>query len=391
MRTLLRGLTVALLVGAAPFGWPDAHAENASAVADVLKLHTSGVAEDTLVAFVQSRNVNYALSADDVLRLRDKGLPAPVINAMLAEPKLAQPASAPVPAPPAPTPPPAAAPPAAPVSSTTLPSAGAPVVVAPAAPAAVIAPPGLSPDVSYFHQELSPYGHWILVEDGQWYWQPSVVLTNPGWRPYWDRGRWVWSDHGWYWISDYSWGWAVFHYGRWQLHPRHGWVWRPDRVWGPGWVVWRGGGDYCGWAPLPPGAVYETAGGWFVFRGRRVEAGFDFGLGPAHFSFCLRRELGGRLPSRPRPPHESLGIFGRTTVRHVYSAERVVVGGEPRIRVFNHGMEPLGPGVRSGRDRGPGPVRVREFDTPPPGRSRERMRSSSGTIEVYRPRFPEHR
>jgi hypothetical protein len=35
----------------------------------------------------------------------------------------------------------------------------------------------------------------------------------------------------------------------------YGWCWRPGRVWGPGWVSWRAGGGYVGWAPLPPRGV----------------------------------------------------------------------------------------------------------------------------------------
>ena len=57
-----------------------------------------------------------------------------------------------------------------------------------------------------------------------------------GWRPYYDDGHWAYSDDDWLdVVSDASWGWAPFHYGRWAFDPQYGWVWVPGRVWGPAW------------------------------------------------------------------------------------------------------------------------------------------------------------
>ena len=95
--------------------------------------------------------------------------------------------------------------------------------------------------MSYFYNNLSPYGTWVSLEGYGWCWQPRAVVISHGWRPYCDGGHWVYTDAGWFWQSDYSWGWAPFHYGRWYQHPRCGWVWTPDRVWGPAWVTWRVG------------------------------------------------------------------------------------------------------------------------------------------------------
>ena len=58
-------------------------------------------------------------------------------------------------------------------------------------------------------------------------------------------------------MSNYTWGWAPFHYGRWIRDSYHGWVWIPGYEWGPAWVQWRYSNDYIGWAPLPPGVRFE--------------------------------------------------------------------------------------------------------------------------------------
>src|SRR5206468_2928210 len=55
------------------------------------------------------------------------------------------------------------------------------------------------PNVAYFYDSLSPYGNWISVEGYGNCWQPTVSVVNSYWRPYGDRGRWLWSDCGWYW------------------------------------------------------------------------------------------------------------------------------------------------------------------------------------------------
>ena len=126
--------------------------------------------------------------------------------------------------------------------------------------------------VDDFYEPLSTDGYWVDVGSYGRCWHPHYVASY--WRPYCD-GEWVWTDDGWYWQSDEPWGWATYHYGRWALDPYYGWVWVPDTVWGPSWVVFREGGGYCGWAPLPPGprfggggAIVITAGdvpaSWFV-------------------------------------------------------------------------------------------------------------------------------
>lgn len=135
-------------------------------------------------------------------------------------------------------------------------------------------------DVSYevFYDALSPVGEWIQITkdeideevsdgDGQGYssfqdpeteflfiWRPKD--TDENWRPY-INGQWVYTDHGWLWASNESWGWAVFHYGRWWNSPKYGWVWLPGKVWSPAWVQWRISDDHIGWCALSPKAKWK--------------------------------------------------------------------------------------------------------------------------------------
>ncbi|MFO0984821.1 MAG: DUF6600 domain-containing protein [Planctomycetota bacterium] len=122
--------------------------------------------------------------------------------------------------------------------------------------AATSAPP------AQFKSALEPYGAWVWTSEFGWVWQPGDVPV--GWRPYTD-GYWAYGDpYGWTWVSNAPWGWACFHYGRWVFDPDHGWVWVAGDEWAPAWVAWRCSGDYIGWAPLPPHAVW------------RVGIGFEF-------------------------------------------------------------------------------------------------------------------
>ena len=65
----------------------------------------------------------------------------------------------------------------------------------------------------FFYSSLAPHGEWIEVESGTRVWRPFHIPHQ--WRPY-LIGRWVWTDeYGWYWMSDESFGWITYHYGRW--------------------------------------------------------------------------------------------------------------------------------------------------------------------------------
>jgi len=130
------------------------------------------------------------------------------------------------------------------------------IVVPPTAPApVVVAPPVAATPVvviqseTDFYEPLNPYGRWVVVAGYGRCWVPARVEAE--WRPYAD-GHWERTDAGWYWMSEEPWGWATYHYGRWDWNVQFGWFWMPQMQWAPAWVAWREGGGYVGWAPLRP-------------------------------------------------------------------------------------------------------------------------------------------
>ena len=341
-------LATALVIVWFPFSL---RGENAAAVDEVLRLKDSGVPEETMLVFVRSGNLNYDLSAERVIVLQEQGLPQSVLNAMLESGK----------------------------------AGGAPPPPVPMAPASAPAP--MDQDAAYFHNDLSPYGNWVLSEENQWYWQPTVAAGHSDWRPYSDNGRWLYTDYGWYWSSDYPWGWAAFHYGRWNLHPRHGWVWYPEREWAPAWVTWRTGGDYLGWAPLPRFSRFDRAGGGLSFFGNHVSANFSFGLGWNQYNYTRIRDMGERGRSGPGREVVARRLFSQTTPLNNYGVSRSRPDDLNSTHIVNHGVDPAriaavrGVEVRT--------VRIQDRLGPPTARMPDRVDSRSSTLEVYRPRYNE--
>jgi hypothetical protein len=121
-------------------------------------------------------------------------------------------------------------------------------------------PPPPAPEVSYqsFYDALSPYGQWIDNPQYGYVWMPNV---GPDFKPYASNGNWVYTDGGWMWSSNYPWGWATFHYGRWFFEDGYGWMWIPGNEWAPAWVSWRQSSDYYGWAPLGPSVSISVSFG----------------------------------------------------------------------------------------------------------------------------------
>jgi hypothetical protein len=320
---LMAAVTIPLLSGYAQA--PAAGAANISpGAAEVVKLAGSGVGDDVVLAYVQNSQDLFNLTADNVLYLRDVGVSQPVITAMLNHDSALH-NQAPPQNPPPQNPPPQYAPTEAPPGPAPAPGPAqeAPPPQAVAAPASYVGSPPA--DVSYFYNDLAPYGTWVSLGGVGWCWQPSVVVVNRGWRPYCDAGHWVYTDAGWFWQSDYTWGWAAFHYGRWHLDAGCGWVWVPGRVWGPAWVTWRTVGTTCGWAPLPPGANFVAGIGW-QFNGVTVGASFGFGLGVNVFAFVSFGNLcAANVAYHCLPPAQATVIFRQTTIVNNYTVVKGTV------------------------------------------------------------------
>ena len=140
--------------------------------------------------------------------------------------------------------------------------------------------------LDFFYDNLSPYGNWIEVGDYGYCFQPNAAVSSSDWRPYSD-GYWAYTDVGWTWVSYEDFGWATYHYGRWTNLADYGWLWVPGYEWGPAWVSWRTGGDYIGWAPLPP--VSNV-----IYEGRAITGQVDvlFDIGPLYYNFCDVRYIG---------------------------------------------------------------------------------------------------
>jgi len=200
-------------------------------------------------------------------------------------------------------------PPAASASASASPAAEpAASAAASAQPAAAAAPDdqaGAGDDyadddpsaVTDFKPVLDPHGTW--KEDPKFgsVWVPATAAVGANFVPYQTGGHWVYDDVDYVWVSDYDWGWAPFHYGRWAFMEGTGWGWIPGRVYSPAWVNWRVGAPgfgYVGWGPMAP------TWGW---RGGVVSP-FGFAV-DNRWSYCatgdlFNRGLSGRVLSGPR-------------------------------------------------------------------------------------------
>jgi len=355
---------------------------------DFVKLVQAGVGENVLLAYVTNSPGTFNLSSDDILYLNDLGAPDTVVSAMLqhdqqltgntaATVQQPQTTEAVPPTTEAATPPVAVQPDTDAYAEAT--AAAADAAEPPLTPPADIEDQvDQSPNTSYsyFYDSLAPYGNWIDISGYGPCWRPTAVAVNPGWTPYCDHGHWAYTDCGWCWVSDYSWGWAPFHYGRW-FHNRHwGWCWAPDTVWGPAWVSWRYDNDYCGWAPLPPSACYRPGFG-FTYFGRSVGFNFTFGLGVNNFIFVPLGHFHDRVPSRARVPHrEVTKIFTGTTLNNQI------------IRGNNHSL--INRGVPVDRVAAAShttirPIRVRADATNP---GAPRLGRNGRSLSLFRPALP---
>jgi hypothetical protein len=194
--------------------------------------------------------------------------------------------------------------------------------------------------IDVFYDNLSG-GNWIDVEGYGYGWQPDVAVNDPNWRPYAD-GYWAYTDDGWTWVSYEDFGWATYHYGRWANLADYGWTWFPgeDLDWGPAWVSWRTGGDYVGWAPLPP------RGPGVVYEGRPIgpQVDIEFDIGPEYYNFCEVRYIGEPvLRNYIAPPVQNVTYINNTVnVTNITVKNNVVYNYGPNYDVLSaHSARPI--------------------------------------------------
>ena len=121
-----------------------------------------------------------------------------------------------------------------------------------------------------FRPALDPYGVWVPHPTWGLVWVPKANVVGPQFVPYVTSGHWVLSENSeWIWVSDFPFGWAVFHYGRWVSISGVGWAWIPGARYAPAWVQWRiadPGYAYVGWGPLPPSWIWVNGNAVVVWH-----------------------------------------------------------------------------------------------------------------------------
>jgi hypothetical protein len=185
-------------------------------VAEVVKLANSGMGDDVVLAFVKNSRTPYNLSVDNILALRNAGLSAPVLTAMVnhdtslkSQPEQPYTFNQKL------------YPPANEAQTVAAPVAPAPAVAAPAPVAQSPAPqPAPAPAAPVIASQAPPPA------------QVEVVPVTPGPDYTWAPGYWSWSGGGYIWVG-----------GTWVVRPRPGLVWREGH-WGRHGrgYVWIGGG-----------------------------------------------------------------------------------------------------------------------------------------------------
>ena len=134
-----------------------------------------------------------------------------------------------------------------------------------------------------FHQTLDSHGTWVEDPTYGTVWVPASSEVGASYTPYTTAGHWAYDANDDYvWVSDYDWGWAPYHYGRWVDIDGRGWSWIPGRVYRGAWVTWGADGGYgtVGWAPMAPE---------YVWRGG-VAVNYTYS-GPSRWSYVGRGDV----------------------------------------------------------------------------------------------------
>jgi uncharacterized protein DUF6600 len=171
------------------------------------------------------------------------------------------------------------------------------------------------------YEDLAPYGSWVDVAPYGSVWCPEV---SSAWEPY-TVGYWVYTDDGWFWVSEDPWGSLPYHYGRWAFDTDYGWVWVPGDEWASAWVAWRYGAGWVGWAPLPPDVSWQPQVGLDL-------AGYDLDSHIDRWYFTKAQDFGtSRVRVHVLPADSKQPIVKRT---------RDVTRYEPGPRPVEVGMRP---------------------------------------------------
>jgi serine/threonine protein kinase len=277
-------------------------------IQDVIKLTRAGITQDIILAQVQAAGVSYKLTSDQLAYLSNQGVSQNVIKALAHSGEAA---------------------PGTTRASTPIPAFGFPPVWA----------KGTLPDTfERLHDLLAPYGTWLDHPPYGQCWHPTAASADPKWHPYTQQGRWLYTDAGWYWHSDYSWGEIVFHSGRW-FRDKGTWVWAPGKEWAPAWVSWREAEGYLGWAPLPPAATFKAGVGLIISGQPAPDSGFE--LGPEAFAFVPCDQFWDRnLAAAMLPPDKAAEVFKTSAVKNGYHGVDGVFAvegvGRDRIATLTH-------------------------------------------------------
>jgi hypothetical protein len=179
---------------------------------------------------------------------------------------------------------------------------------------------GYSEDV---YEDLAPYGSWVEVASYGSVWCPEVSST---WEPY-TVGYWVYTDDGWFWVSEDPWGSLPYHYGRWAYDTDYGWVWVPGDNWAPAWVAWRYGAGWVGWAPLPPDVSWQPQVGLDL-------AGYDLDQHIDRWYFTKAQDFGTsrvRVHVEPSDSKQALVKRTRDVTQYAPGPRPIEVGMRPDL------------------------------------------------------------
>jgi hypothetical protein len=202
-----------------------------------------------------------------------------------------------------------------------------------------------------FHPTLDSHGQWVDDPTYGTVWVPNQAEVGPDFTPYSTAGHWAVDDSNQYvWVSDYDWGWAPFHYGRW-VSTDTGWAWVPGREYAPAWVSWGADDGYghVGWYPMGPTYVwrggvavnytYNVGPRWnYVGRGdlfaSNVGTHVVRGSAAASFSAGVHESGGGGGHGHSSGPAPSQLGFSGGQVPHVSAGASA--GGVAKAQQFGH-------------------------------------------------------